>query len=54
MGVESSYSDGLLVDGLKAVGNNTEHFNPAPGLWSDESVYDGAAVGTDIRNTGDG
>jgi parallel beta-helix repeat protein len=30
LGVESSYSDGLVVDGLKAVGNNTEHFNPAP------------------------
>ncbi|MGY1620090.1 right-handed parallel beta-helix repeat-containing protein [Geodermatophilus sp. SYSU D00691] len=30
LGVESSYADGLVVDGLRAVGNNTEHFNAAP------------------------
>ncbi|MGY1741291.1 MULTISPECIES: right-handed parallel beta-helix repeat-containing protein [unclassified Blastococcus] len=30
IGLESSYADGLLVDGLRAVGNNTERFNAAP------------------------
>jgi hypothetical protein len=30
LGVEASYSDGLVVDGIRVVGNNTEHFNLAP------------------------
>jgi hypothetical protein len=30
LGMEASYADGLVVDGLRAVGNNTEHFNMAP------------------------
>jgi parallel beta-helix repeat protein len=30
IGMESSYADGLVVDGLRAVGNNTERFNAAP------------------------
>ncbi len=30
IGLESSYADGLLVEGLRAVGNNTERFNAAP------------------------
>ena len=30
LGIEASYSDGLVADALRAVGNNTEHFNLAP------------------------
>jgi hypothetical protein len=30
LGVEASYSDGLVVDGIRVAGNNTEHFNMAP------------------------
>ncbi len=30
IGLESSYADGLVVEGLRAVGNNTERFNAAP------------------------
>jgi hypothetical protein len=30
LGLESSYSDGLFVDGLRAVGNNVERFNVFP------------------------
>ncbi|UOY00743.1 right-handed parallel beta-helix repeat-containing protein [Blastococcus sp. PRF04-17] len=30
LGIESSFSDGLVVAGVRAVGNNTERFNQAP------------------------
>lgn len=30
LGIESSYGDGLQLLGVRAVGNNTEHFNTAP------------------------
>lgn len=30
LGIESSYADGLLIDGVRATGNNTERFNNAP------------------------
>lgn len=30
LGIETSFSDGLVVDGVRAVGNNTERFNQAP------------------------
>jgi hypothetical protein len=30
LGIESSYSDGLVVDASRVIGNNTEHFNQAP------------------------
>ena len=30
LGLEGSYADGLVADGIRAVGNNTEHFNMAP------------------------
>jgi hypothetical protein len=29
-GMQANYADGLQVDGLRSVGNNTEHFNRAP------------------------
>jgi parallel beta-helix repeat protein len=30
LGFESSYADGLVMDGVRAVGNNTERFNNSP------------------------
>jgi len=30
LGIESSYSDGLVVDAVRVAGNNTERFNQAP------------------------
>jgi len=30
LGIESSYSDGLVLDAVRVVGNNTERFNQAP------------------------
>lgn len=30
LGIESSYADGLVLDGVRATGNNTERFNFAP------------------------
>jgi hypothetical protein len=30
LGIEAAYADGLVLDGLRAVGNNTQHFNRAP------------------------
>jgi trimeric autotransporter adhesin len=47
LGIESSYSDGLVLDRARVVGNNTERFNQAP-------VSGGVKIGRarDIRVTG--